>query len=102
MWTRQQYREYVVQYLKTPQNVEDFLACWNDDPVPSVNPNRRKQMSNPNERELRERDAQDKEREETMKDIKARFQKGMEKELQKKSKADKRQDDTDSDASVKI
>ena len=59
-------------------------------------------MSNPNERELRELDAQDKEREETMKDIKARFQKGMEKELQKKSKADKRQDDTDSDASVKI
>ena len=59
-------------------------------------------MSNPNERELRERDAQDREREETTKDIKERYIKGMEKELKRKSKADKQQDDTDSDASVKI
>ena len=101
-WSRQQYREYVVKHLRTPQNVADFLVCWNDDPVPSVTPIRRKQMSNPNERELRERDAQDREREETTKDIKERYIKGMEKELKRKSKADKQQDDTDSDASVQI
>ena len=70
--------------------------------MPSANLNRRKQTSNPNERELHERDAQDKEREETAKDIKERYLKGMEKELQRRSKANKQQDDTDSDASVKI
>ena len=68
-WSRQQYREYVVQHLRTPQNVADFLVCWNDNPVPSANPNGRKQMSNPNERELHERDAQDKEREDTAREI---------------------------------
>ena len=68
-WTRQQYSDHVRQYLRTTQNVADFLVCWNDNPVPSANPNRRKQMSNPNQRELHERDAQDKEREDTAREI---------------------------------
>ena len=63
VWSRQQYRAHVIQYLKTPKNVENFFACWIDDPVPITTPTRRKQFSNPNERELHEKDAEDRERE---------------------------------------
>ena len=63
VWSRQQYRAHVIQYLKTQKNVENFFACWIDDPVPIATPTRRKQFSNPNERELHEKDAEDRERE---------------------------------------
>ena len=73
VWSRQQYRAHVLQHLKTPKNVENFFACWNDIPVPIANPTRRKQFSNPNERELHEKDAEDREREKNIKEIKERF-----------------------------
>ena len=101
-WTRQQYRAYVTQYLRTPKNVENFLACWRDDPVPPANPTTRKQLSNPNERELNERDAQDREREENIREIKERYLKNVGKEQSKKPKADNRQDSSESESSVKI
>ena len=63
IWSRQQYQNHVIQYLKTQKNVENFFACWIDDPVPAAPPTRRKQFSNPNERELHEKDAEDRERE---------------------------------------
>ena len=102
VWSRQQYRAHVIQHLKTPKNVENFFACWNDIPVPIANPTRRKQFSNPNERELHEKDAEDREREKNIKEIKERFLANVGKEQKKKSKADNRQDTSDSDTSVKI
>ena len=59
-------------------------------------------MSNPNERELHERDAQDREREENMREIKERYLKNVGKEQGKKSRADTRQDSSESDSSVQI
>ena len=102
VWSRQQYHDHVLEYLRTPPNVENFLTCWRDNPVPTANPTRRKQFSNPNERELHEKDAQDREREENIREIKERFLANVGKEQKKKSKADNRQDTSDSDTSVKI
>ena len=102
VWSRQQYHDYVMDYLKTPPNVENFLTCWRDNPVPIATPNRRKQFSNPNERELHEKDAQDREKEQNIREIKERFLINVKKEQKKKSKADKRQDTSDSDTSVEI
>ena len=103
IWSRQQYQNHVIQYLKTQENVENFFACWIDDPVPAAPPTRRKQFSNPNERELHEKDAEDREREKkNIKEIKQRFLANVEKEQKKKFRADNLQDTSDSDASVKI
>ena len=70
--------------------------------MPAAPPTRRKQFSNPNERELHEKDAEDREREKNIKEIKQRFLANVEKEQKKKSQADNRQDTSDSDTSVKI
>ena len=102
IWSRQQYQNHVIQYLKTQKNVENFFACWIDDPVPAAPPTRRKQFSNPNERELHEKDAEDREREKNIKEIKQRFLANVQKEQKKKFRADNLQDTSDSDASVKI
>ena len=88
VWSRQQYRAHVIQHLNIP--------------VPIANPTRRKQFSNPNERELHEKDAEDREREKNIKEIKERFLANVGKEQKKKSRADNRQDTSDSDTSVKI
>ena len=70
--------------------------------MPIATPTRRKQFSNPNERELHEKDAQDREREQNIREIKERFLINAKKEQKKKSKADKRQDTSDSDTSIEI
>ena len=99
VWSRQKYRDHVLQYLKNTRNVQDFLTCWRAEPVTFATPKTRKQMSNPNERELHEKDVQDKEREQNMREIKQRFLANVKKEQGRKSKADIRQESSDSDAS---